>query len=208
MMLSLSVYGEKTPIQRDLYLKAGEISITSPEYFHYGMVDDLKKGVTKITLLDVMKYEGHLCPGSVSGFLIAQKGIKALFPKGDVARGMVSVTGSTPSGTLDTLAMIFGAREHFGEKQKDFKIDEKLFNPQNITVVLTRKDTKQSVTFVFHKMKAFKVLKKSAKLFKKLRGKVKKGVATDQEIKQLGKMIRQLIKNILDHHNQLITQSK
>lgn len=208
LIVSFSVYGNSNLLNKDLYLSAGEISILSPEYFDYGMVNKREKGITTFNLLDVMKFGGHLCPGSVAGFLITQRGLKILYPKGGAERNNVDVSGSMPSGTLDIPGMILGAREHFGAKQDDFRIDEKLFNPQHIVIVLTRKDTGKSVKLVFHKINAFKVLKKNIKRFRMLRGKIKKGVATDLEIKTAGKMVHQVIQNLIEHQDELITLSK
>lgn len=63
---------------KSVYLKAGYIKIFDPHALEIGIRPG--DNVVCLSLLDIGKYAGHVCPGITSAFFIAKAAAKALFP--------------------------------------------------------------------------------------------------------------------------------
>ncbi len=189
--------GEKNPVWFNKNLEgAGSITMKDPEMIEHGMVTDMENAKYTYSLLDVAKYNGHLCPGSVAGFLMTRDALKLLYGKDMPERGGVKVTASVPKGTAYVSGYLTGALSAHSMQAKEFKIDLSMAKDGALTVIYERKDNGQKVKAVFYKKKAVK-LSKNPKLFKKLADKVDNKKANEKEIKQFGTMLQEIVASMI-----------
>ena len=141
---------------RPVFLKAGTIRVKDPMLVMAGLARD-GDNVIGLSLVDVAKYTGHVCPGIASGFLITKAALKKLYPRGLPVRGQIKVTASKPNDILDVASYITGARAFYGREEinrNDLKVDPSLSHKKGQCVlVFERKDNHKRVKVVFIRKK-------------------------------------------------------
>ncbi len=135
---------------------AGVIEIYDPFRYFVGETDSLNS-VYEISLADVGKYHGKVCPGIVAGFFMFKDVLKELYPAGEIPqRGQIAVVNSRGSDLLDVAGYIFGVRSRggFGERPKGLIfVDTTLRTGVNKQMVLIfkRLDNGKQVKVIFNK---------------------------------------------------------
>ncbi len=142
--------------QNNLYLKAGIIKIKDPFATHTGYLAD-SADVFFISLRDIAKYHGKVCPGIASGFFMIKQVLDSLY-QGDriPERGKIKVACSRGSDLLDIAGYITGARSFYGRSEinkGDLVVDTSLnpHQPMSFVMVFARKDTDLAYKVIFHK---------------------------------------------------------
>lgn len=117
------------------------------------------KGELDISYLDCVKLAGHSCPTVAGAYLMAQKGLKSLYPDTLAQRGNIKIEmqhtedEGVTGVTATVLAFILGANDVRGFKgiQNQFKRNHTLFFDTNIKnmIKLTRMDTLKSVSLSY-----------------------------------------------------------
>jgi hypothetical protein len=175
-----------------------------------------KKGELEITYLDCAKLAGHSCPTVAGAYLMAAKGLAALYGNELPQRGSIKVemkenesTGVT-GVTANVISFILGAGGAGGFKgiQGNFSRDNLLFYGASIDseVRLTRLDTMQSVNLSYDPS----IIKADEKMMP-LMGKNLKGLATEEEQKMFHTLWQKRVEEILlktDLHSKLISITK
>jgi len=109
-----------------------------------------------ISLRDIGKYHGKVCPGIATGFKMMKDVLDSLYPNGIIQRGQVQVISSKPSDLFDVAGYITGARSFYGRSEinrGDLIIDTTL-NPHqfmSFAMVFRRKDNGKAYKVIFHK---------------------------------------------------------
>lgn len=172
-----------------------------------------QEGKLEISYLDCVKLAGHSCPTVAGAYLIASKGVAALYGDNLPQRGSVKVEMRDNEGdgvtgvTANILSFILGAGDAGGFKgiQGNFSRDNLLFYGVaiNAEVRLTRLDTMQSVNLSYDPS-----LVKTDEQMKSLMGKSLKGIASEEEKNLFQTLWQARVKEILlnrDNHDRLIT---
>jgi len=109
-----------------------------------------------ISLRDIGKYHGKVCPGIATGYKMIKDVLDSLYPNSIPQRGQIQVISSKPSDLFDIAAYITGARSFFGRSEVsrgDLVIDTTL-NPHqfmSFAMVFRRKDNNKAFKVIFHK---------------------------------------------------------
>lgn len=92
---------------KTLYSKAGYIKIFDPHALEIG----IRKGenVICLSLVDIGKITGHVCPGVTSAYFIAKTAIKALFPNEIPSRENVKIALSAFNDISLVQSLVFDA---------------------------------------------------------------------------------------------------
>ena len=149
-------YGKlDTHFKKDLYNNFGVIKVEDKLSQNIGYEAD-STGVFFISLKDVGKYHGKICPGIATGFKMIRDVLDSLYPNGIVQRGQVQVISSKPTDLFDVAGYITGARSFYGRgeiNRNDLMIDTTL-NPHqymSFAMIFRRKDNGQAYKVIFHK---------------------------------------------------------
>ncbi len=95
---------------KTLFLSQGIIKVYEPLKVLIGESDSAA-AIYNISLLDIEKYHGKVCPGIATGFKMFQAIIDSLYPETGIAiRGQVAVACSKGNDMLDVAGYIFGIR--------------------------------------------------------------------------------------------------
>lgn len=141
----------------DIYDNFGVIKIKDPFATHIGYPAD-SADVFFISLRDVGKYHGKVCPGIATGFKMIKDVLDSLFPNEIPQRGLIKVACSRGSDLLDVAGFITGARGDAGRSEinrGDLVIDTTLnpHIPKAFAMVFARKDNGKMYKVIFHKDK-------------------------------------------------------
>jgi hypothetical protein len=92
---------------KTLYSRAGYIKIYDPHALEIG----IRKGenVICLSLLDIGKITGHVCPGVTSAYFIAKAAIKALFPDEIPSREQIKIAVSKFNDISLVQSLVFDA---------------------------------------------------------------------------------------------------
>ncbi len=147
----------KTVIQTetDIYNNFGIIKVRDKFAENIGYPAD-SADVFFISLRDIGKYHGKVCPGIASGFKMIKDVLDSLYPEGIVQRGQVQVISSKPSDLFDVAGYITGARSFYGRSEinKDDLIIDTALNPHqymSFAMIFRRKDNGNAYKTIFHK---------------------------------------------------------
>ena len=183
----------------DFYTQVPPITLQDPLSAFLGAFEE---GVLEISYLDCVKLAGHSCPTVAGAYLMAQQGIKALYPDTLPQRGSITVqmNHSEIEGVTGVIAnvisFIVGASAKGGFKgiQGQFSRASLLSYdvPMQGTVTLIRKDTQQSVTLDYDPS-----IVAVDSMMKPLMGKSLKGIASKEEQKHFTTLWQQRVKTIL-----------
>ena len=193
-----------------LYLKAGTIIVKDPMLARLGVRND---SLETISLVDISKYTGFICPGLTTGFFMIKMALDSLYANGEIPeRGQIQVATSRPSDLLNVASYITGARGCMGGRSEinknDIHIDTTLKTQKGVmTMIFRRKDNGKMVKAVFNKNLVLKPEDKE--LILGLKEKVFSNHATPKELEKFRTNIRRVIKDIVDNgvYNGTITIS-
>lgn len=197
----------------DFYSKISPIKLYDPLSDFLGAFEE---GELEISYLDCVKLAGHSCPTVAGAYLMAAKGIAALYEETLPQRGSVKVEmrdnedDGVTGVTANILSFILGAGGAGGFKgiQGKFSRDNLLFYGASIhtEVKLTRLDTLQSVNLSYDPS-----LVKTDERMKPLMGKCLKELASEKEKHMFQTLWQKRVEEILlntDNHTKLIAITK
>jgi len=152
-----NVNNSKTEVisQKDNYDNFGVIKIEDKLAKNIGYNAD-SADVFFISLKDIGKYHGKVCPGIATGFKMIKDVLDSLYPNSIPQRGQIQVASSKPSDLFDVAGYITGARNFYGRgeiNRGDLVIDTTL-NPHqymSFAMVFRRKDNGKMYKVIFHK---------------------------------------------------------
>lgn len=175
-----------------------------------------QKGNLEITYLDCVKLAGHSCPTVAGAYLMAAKGLAALFEDELPQRGSIKVEMKENENvgvtgvTCNVISFILGAGGAGGFKGIQGKFSRNnlvSYNaPISAEVRLTRLDTMQSVHLSYDPS----LIKADEKMMP-LMGKSLKGLASEEEKRMFQALWQERVEEILlstDMHDKLITITK
>ena len=194
----------------DFFDKVPSISLQDPLSDFLGA---FKEGKMEISYLECVKLAGHSCPTVAGAYLMALKGLEALYPETLPQRGMVHVSmrdGEAEGVTgviCNVISFIAGANGISGFKgiQGNFSRDNLVsYNvPMNGEVKLTRLDTDTSVTLSYTP-----AMIPGDPMMQPLMGKTLQGIASQEEKETFGRLWQARVEKILlsqDLWDQMIT---
>ena len=198
-----------------------------PDFFNHVPTIDLQdplsdflgafeEGKMQITYLDCVKLAGHSCPTVAGAYLMALRGLQALYgtelPKrGDIHVSMKNEETEGVTGVIcNVISFIAGAGGIGGFKGLNGNMSRNNLISYNIPmdgeVKLTRIDTNQSVTLSYDAS-----MIPSDPMMQPLMGKCMQGVATPEEKKAFGTLWQARVEKILlskDLWDKMITITK
>jgi len=199
LMSYLTFYSKVTPIK--LYDPLSEF------------LGAMHKGHLDINYLDCVKLAGHSCPTVAGAYLMAAKGLDALYGSNLPVRGEIKleIKNAKEEGvtgvTATIIAFIIGAGDTGGFKgiQGHFSRNALIHynTPMEGAVKLTRLDTNESVTLRYDPSSILPDASMQA-----LMGKSLQGVATEEEKATFGKLWQKRVEEILLNthlHDQILT---
>ncbi len=197
----------------DFYSQVAPIKLFDPLSNFLGAFEE---GKLEITYLDCVKLAGHSCPTVAGAYLMAAKGLDALYGDTLPQRGSIKVEMKENENvgvtgvTANIISFILGAGGAGGFKgiQGNFSRDNLLFYgaPIGSEVRLTRLDTMQSIDISYDPS-----LVKADEKMMPLMGKNLKSLATEEEKKIFQTLWQARVEEILlntDLHRKLISITK
>jgi hypothetical protein len=161
-----------------------------------------KNGELEISYLECVKLAGHSCPTVAGAYLMALKGLKALYPDTLPQRGSIHVAmrdGEADGVTgviCNVISFVAGANGLSGFKgiQGNFSRDNlvKYNVPMDGEVTLTRLDTDTSVTLSYNPS-----MVPGDPMMQPLMGKTLQGIATPEEKEKFGALWQARVEKIL-----------
>jgi len=197
----------------DFYNQVPSINLYDPLSEFLGAIEN---GEVSISYLDCVKLAGHSCPTVAGAYLMATKGLEALYGSELPTRGEVKVelknaeTEGVTGVVGNVIAFIVGASGAGGFKgiQGKFSRDNLVaYNvPMAGEVKLTRMDTQESVTLSYDPSSVL-----PDPMMQPLMGKSMQGLASNEEKKAFGKLWQERVEKILlstELHDTLVTVQK
>ncbi len=179
--------------------KVQPIALQDPLSDFLGALTD---GKVEITYLDCVKLAGHSCPTVAGAYLMALKGLKALYGESLPQRGSIDISmrdGEEEGVTgviCNVISFITGANGKSGFKgiQGRFSRDNLVHYaiPMDGEVKLTRVDTKESVTLSYNPS----IITPDA-MMQPLMGKSLQGIASDEEKEEFKRVWQARVEKIL-----------
>ncbi len=185
----------------DMYNAFGVIKIKDLSAIALGYPADDGKGTFYISLKDVAKYHGKVCPGIATGFKMFQDVFARLYPNGEIpVRGQIKVASSRASDLLDVAGYIIGAhsfKEHCNLSKGDLVVDTTLnpHQPMTFAMVFKRKDNGKMIKVIFHKGKL--IPDKYKPFIKETTEEALKGKADSTTANKFRNLVSSWVKNIL-----------
>jgi len=161
-----------------------------------------EEGEVEITYLDCIKLAGHSCPTVAGAYLMAKKGLEALYKdelpqRGNIHVAMREAEAEGVTGVVcNVISFIAGAGGISGFKgigghfSRNNLISYNI--PMNGEVTLTRRDTNQSVTLSYNASSV-----PADPKMQPLMGKVLQGLASEGEKKEFGELWQARVEQIL-----------
>jgi len=197
----------------DFYNKVPSINLYDPLSEFLGAMEN---GEVSISYLDCVKLAGHSCPTVAGAYLMAMKGLEALYGSVLPTRGEVKValknaeTEGVTGVVGNVIAFIVGAGGAGGFKgiQGKFARNNLVAYdvPMTGEVKLTRMDTQESVTLSYDPSSVL-----PDPMMQSLMGKSMQGLASNEEQKAFGKLWQQRVEKILlstELHSNIIKLQK
>lgn len=138
---------------KNLYLKAGYIKIYDPHALEIGIRPN--ENVVAMSLLDIGKITGHICPGITSAYFIAKAALKALYPEGFGTRENIMIALSAFNDISLVQSLVFDAYPKYSE---DNSSDGRMFLDKNLALgdnvfkfVFKRLDTGKKIAVMWDK---------------------------------------------------------
>lgn len=197
----------------DFYTKVPHIKLYDPLSEFLGA---LEKGEMEISYLDCVKLAGHSCPTVAGAYLMASKGLEALFGTTLPQRGSIKVSmrdgeaQGVTGVTCNVISFIVGASGVGGFKgiQGNFSRDNLIAYDTEMSgeVKLTRLDTNKSVVLSYDASSI-----PADAMMKPLMGKALQNLASEDEKRTFGTLWQKRVEEILLHtekYPSLITITK
>ena len=197
----------------NFYTQVSPIALYDPLSEFLGAFEE---GKLEITYLECVKLAGHSCPTVAGAYLMASKGLAALYGISLPSRGSISIemreaqSEGVTGVVCNVMAFIIGASGKGGFKgiQGNFSRDNLVaYNvPMNGEVKLTRLDTNESVTLSYNPSSVM-----PDAMMQPLMGKSLQGIATKEEQETFGKLWQKRVEEILLNthiHDKIITITK
>ena len=197
----------------DFYTQVPNIKLYDPLSEFLGAIE---KGEVEISYLDCVKLAGHSCPTVAGAYLMASKGLEALFGTTLPQRGSIKVsmrdakTQGVTGVTCNVISFIVGASDVGGFKgiQGNFSRDNLIAYDTEMSgeVKLTRLDTNKSVILIYDASSV-----PADAMMKPLMGKALQGQASQEERDTFGTLWQKRVEEILLHvekYPSLITITK
>lgn len=197
----------------DFYTHIPPIKLYDPLSEFLGAIEN---GEIEITYLDCVKLAGHSCPTVAGAYLMASKGLVALYGKSLAPRGAIRVEMREPqtegvTGVVgNVIAFIVGASDAGGFKGIQGRFSRnKLISygvPMQGEVRLTRIDTDESVTLTYNPSSIM-----PDAMMQPLMGKSLQGLASAEEQEMFGKLWQKRVEEILlstHQHDKILSISK
>ncbi len=149
----------------ELFKQAGTIKIYEPLRYLIGETDSAHS-FYEISLFDIQKYHGKVCPGIVSGFFMFQDVLHELYPDGTMpVRGQIAVACSNPNDMMDVAGYILGIRNFIGRGELGrglLILDTSLqtHHAKQFVMIFRRLDNGKTVKVTYNKFKIFSTQKK------------------------------------------------
>jgi len=172
-----------------------------------------EEGKMQIEYIDCVKLAGHSCPTVAGAYLMAIKGLKALYADQLPQRGSIHVSmkaGETEGVTgviCNVISFIAGAGGLGGFKGLNGNMARNNLISYDVAmegeVTLTRTDTNESVTLSYNPS-----MIGADPMMQPLMGKAMQGLASDEEKKEFGRLWQARVEKILlstDLWDQMIT---
>jgi len=183
----------------DFYTQVTPIKLYDPLSEFLGAFEE---GELEISYLECVKLAGHSCPTVAGAYLMASKGLAALYgttlpSRGSIKIEMQSAENEGVTGVVcNIISFIVGASGVGGFKgiQGNFSRNNLIrYNvPMNGEVKLTRLDTNESVTLSYDPSMVM-----PDAMMQPLMGKSLQGLASKEELKTFGKLWQKRVKEIL-----------
>ena len=183
----------------DFFDKVPSIKLYDPLSDFLGAFE---KGELEISYLECVKLAGHSCPTVAGAYLMAYKGLEALYPDTLPHRGMIHVSmqedeAQGVTGVIcNVISFIAGANGIGGFKgiQGNFSRDNLVsYNvPMEGEVTLTRLDTQERITLSYDPS-----IVPGDPTMQPLMGKALQGIATAEEKKTFGELWQARVEKIL-----------
>lgn len=183
----------------DFYTQVPPIKLYDPLSEFLGAFEE---GELEISYLECVKLAGHSCPTVAGAYLMASKGLSALYgttlpSRGSIKIEMQSAENEGVTGVVcNIISFIVGASGVGGFKgiQGNFSRNNLIrYNvPMNGEVKLTRLDTNESVTLSYDPSMVM-----PDAMMQPLMGKSLQGLASKEELKTFGKLWQKRVKEIL-----------
>ncbi len=157
---SIDKYSNNTGSLDELFRKAGVIKIYEPLRYLVGETDSAHS-YYEISLFDIQKYHGKVCPGIASGFFMFQDVLKTLYPDGQMpVRGQIAVACSNPNDMMDVAGYILGIRNNIGRGELGhglLVLDTTLqtHRPKQFVMIFRRLDNGDMLKVTYNKFKIF-----------------------------------------------------
>jgi len=175
-----------------------------------------EEGKMQIDYIDCVKLAGHSCPTVAGAYLMALKGLEALYTdtlpqRGNIHVSMKAGEAEGVTGVIATvIAFIAGAGGIGGFKGLNGTMSRNNLLSYNIAmngeVKLTRVDTNESVTLSYNPS-----MIGADPMMQPLMGKAMQGLASDEEKKEFGRLWQARVEKILlskELWNDMITITK
>ncbi len=169
-----------------------------------------ENGEYEFTYLDVVKSAGHSCPTVAGAYLITQEALKALYPNERAIRGNIKVEfkESLEDGVAgvigNVISHITGATDKSGFKGLAGKFARHSLMNYNANISasarFTRVDNNKSVDVVYDPSSVA-----PSPDMQPLMQKMLQGVATNEELKEFGKIWQDRVKRIFENSQSIIT---
>ncbi len=166
-------------------------------------------GVIEFSYLDIVKSAGHSCPTIAGAYLMAQKGLKALYGDELPLRGGIMVEFGKPedfevTGVIaNAVENITGASDVRGFKGIKGRFARhslmKFDAPIDSDMRLTRKDTGRAVDVYYTPEK----VPGDPRIHSIVPG-IAKNTASEEEVKLFGDLWQQRVKSIFEHADEVI----
>ena len=154
----------------------------------------------EITLEDVGKYIGHICPGVAGAYKLTQLAFESLYGTEIPEHGKIRVASNSPSVALDVASYITGARSFYGcghAGTGNIAVDKNLGSKGDMIVVFQREDTGKAVKITFYKILILCHLETKVETFAPLKKKIEEGKATQEERERFRKLKQEMVKMVL-----------
>ncbi len=183
-----------------LYQNAGVIKVIDKESSKVGY-RDYGDEIFDLTLKDVGKYTGHVCVGVSSGFVLTKKALELLYPSAEIpVRGDISIAVSAYTDHAEVASYVTKAKPNkiAGKGEPYIIVDTTLHAPKkNVILIFKRNDTGKMVKAIFNKTKL--VTANQEQEMKKLKMKVVKEEATQEEKELFATKVQSFVKEIIDN---------
>ncbi len=168
-----------------------------------------ENGEYEVTYLEVVKSAGHSCPTVAGAYIIASEALKALYPDTRAIRGGVKVEfeESAEEGVAgvigNVISQITGATETSGFKGLQGQFARHSLMAFNVNIDasarFTRIDNSKSVDVTYNPSAIM-----PSPAMQPLMGKMMKGLATPEELKEFGALWQDRVQRIFENLDQVV----